>query len=197
MRHVDLRPQRPRAVGKLAGPHPLEKIEVLLDGPRAVRAGPARLGEGAAMVADLLGREIADVRLAGADQLERPRVELIEIVGGVELAVLPIEPQPVDVFLDRVDVLLVLFARIGVVEAEIALAAELLGDAEVQANALGVPDVQIAVGLRGEARLDPAAVFAGAIVFENDLANEVDRRCGFFSAHGSQLRFVVIRDELS
>ena len=30
-RHVDLGPQRPRAVGELAALHPLEQVEILLD----------------------------------------------------------------------------------------------------------------------------------------------------------------------
>ena len=53
-------------------------------------------------------------------------------------------------------------ARVGVVEAQVAQAAELLGDAEVQADRLGVADVQIAVRLGREAGVHAAVVLAGA-----------------------------------
>ena len=49
--------------------------------------------------------------------------------------------------------------------------------AEVEADRLGVADVQIAVRLRGEARVHAAAVLAGLQVLEDDVADEV-RRAG-------------------
>jgi hypothetical protein len=52
-------------------------------------------------------------------------------------------------------------------------AAELPGDAEVEADRLGVADVQVAVGFRGKTRHDPAVVFAIFQVFGHDLANKV------------------------
>ena len=181
--HVDLRPQGARAVGKLAGPHPLEQVEVLLDRAVAVGAVLARLGQRAAMFADFVGRQVADVRLAGLDQLHGPLVNLLEIVGGVVEPVLPIEAQPADVLHDRVDVLDVFFAGVGVVEPQVAQAAELLGDAEVQADRLGVADVQIAVGLGRETGIHPPAVFAGAIVLLDDRADEVGGRGGIGCIH--------------
>src|SRR5207244_2981020 len=54
-----------------------------------------------------------------------------------------------------------------------ALAAVLLGEAEVQADRLGVADVQVAVRLRREARVDAALVLAGAVVRVDDLLDEV------------------------
>ena len=125
------------------------------------------------MLADLVGVQVADVRLAGLDELHGPLVNLLEIVGGVIEPVLPIEAQPADVFHDRVDVLHVLFAGVGVVEAQVAQAVELPGDAEVQADRLGVADVQVAVRLGRKPRIDPSAVLAGAIVLVDDRADEV------------------------
>src|SRR5262249_2621113 len=49
----------------------------------------------------------------------------------------------------------------------------LAGDAEVEADALGVADVQVAVRLRREARDDAATVPSGAGVVGDDLADEV------------------------
>ena len=73
-----------------------------------------------------------------------------EIVGGVEQGSCQSKAQPADVLHDRVDVLDVFLAGVGIVEAEVTQAAELLGDAEVQADRLGMADVQVAVGLGGK-----------------------------------------------
>ena len=64
---------------------------------------------------------------------------------------MPLEAEPADVRFDRVDVLDVLLEGVGVVEAEVAGAAVLLRDAEVQADRLGVADVEVAVRLGREA----------------------------------------------
>ncbi len=94
--HVDLRPQHPRAIGKFAGAHALEQIEVLLDRAVTIRAVLAGLGQRAAVFADLVGGEIVHVRLARLDELERPLVELIEIVGRIAELV-PVVAQPAHV----------------------------------------------------------------------------------------------------
>jgi hypothetical protein len=152
--HVDLRAQHARAVGELAGAHAREQVEALLGGPVAPRALAAGLGERAAVLADLVGREVVDVGLAGLDEVDGPLVELLEVVRREVEVLAPVEAQPAHVGLDGVDVLLLLLDRVGVVEAQVAAAAELLGDAEVEADRLGVPDVEVAVGLGREARDD-------------------------------------------
>ncbi len=88
-RHVDLGAQRARAIGKFAGLHAREQIEILFHGAVAVRALLAGLGERAAILAHFLGAQIAHIRLARFDQLHGPCVELAEIIGGVEDAGLP------------------------------------------------------------------------------------------------------------
>src|SRR5438045_3376443 len=77
------RPQHPRAVRELARAHPPEEIEVLLDGAAAVRALLARLGERSPVLADLVGGEVVDVGEPALDEQLGPRVELVEVVGGV------------------------------------------------------------------------------------------------------------------
>ncbi len=121
--HVDLGAQHVGAVGELAGAHAAEQVEVLLDAAVAVRAVGAGLGERAAVGADLVGRVRVDVGLATSDQLLGILVELLEVVRRVVLAVVPVEAEPADVVLDRVDVLDVFLDRIGVVEAQVAGAA--------------------------------------------------------------------------
>ena len=156
--------------------HPLEQIEILGDGAIAIGAVLARLGQRAAVRAHLLGRQIADVGLAVLDQLDGPIVELLEVIGGVEQPIFPIAAEPADVVDDRIDVLLLFLGGIGVVEPQVELAAVLLGEPEVQADALGVADVQIAVRLGRKARVDAPAVLAGGPVGVDDLLDEVPRR---------------------
>ena len=151
-RHVDLGAQHAGAFRKLAGAHAAQQIEALVRRAVAVGAVAAGLGQRAAMLADLLGREVVDIGVARADQVLGPVVELLEIVGGEVRLLAPVEAEPAHVALDRNDELVLLLGRVGVVEAQVAAAAEFLRDAEVQADRLGMADVQIAVRLRREAR---------------------------------------------
>src|SRR5690606_14951074 len=159
------------AVRELAGTHAPEQVQVLLDAAVAVRRLAARLGQGAAVGANLLGRQVADVGLAVADQLLPGQVVHAEVVRGVAQAG-PLEAQPAHVVLDGAHELGVLAGRVGVVEAQVAAAAELGGDAEVQADRLGMADVQVAVGLRRKAGPDRGVLAAGQVL-ANDLADEV------------------------
>ena len=89
----------------------------------------------------------------------------------------PIEAEPAHVALDRVDVFLLFLGRIGVVEAQVTAAAEFLGDPEIQADRLGVADVQVAVGLRrkpGDDGLVPLRIQVGL----DDVADEIAPGCG-------------------
>ena len=140
----------------------------------AVRRLLARLGERAAQLADLVGRQAVDVRVPGRDQVLRPLVELLEVVRGVVVVRAPLEPQPPHVALDRLGVFDVLLGRVRVVEAEVAAAAVFDGHAEVEANRLRMADVQIAVRLRREARDDGLVAARGEVLLD-DLADEVAR----------------------
>ena len=186
--HVDLRPQGARPVGELPGPHAAEQGEVLVDPAVAERAVAPGWSDGdrplvgdirAPVFADLLLVEITHVCLAGADELLGPLVELLEITGGEELALAPVEPQPADVRRDGLDVFLFFFLGVGVVESEIAHSAELRGDAEIQADGLGVADVKVAIGLGRPACAHVREPAAGEVLFHG-IADEVrgHTRCG-------------------
>ena len=84
----------------------------------------------------------------------------------------PIEAEPAHVALDGVDIFLLLLGRVGVVEAQMAAAGKFLGDAEIEADRLGVADMQIAVRLRREAG-DDGLVPAGRKIGANDVADEI------------------------
>ena len=170
--HVDLRPQHARPVGELAGAHAREEVEALLRRPVPPGALAAGLGERAAVLADLVGREVVDVRLAGLDEVDGPLVELLEVVGGEVQVLAPVEPQPADVGLDGIDVLLLFFGGVRVVETQVVAPAVLASDAEAEADRLRMADVEVAVRLRGKAGddgLDPALAEVGG----DDLADEV------------------------
>src|SRR5262249_19825356 len=87
----------------------------------------------------------------------------------------PGEAEPADVFLDRVDVLDVFLGRIGVVETQVAGAAVLLRDAEVEADRLGMADVQVAVRFRRKARRHPAVMLAAGDGVVDHGGEEIDR----------------------
>ena len=173
--HVDFGAQSSRAIWKLAGPHALEQVQVLLDRTVAIRAVLAGLSQAAAILAHFLGRQIVHISVTGSNQLHGPLIELIEVVGCIVKPV-PLEAEPAHIFHDRVDVLGLFLLRIGVVEAQIRLAAELVGQSEVEADCLGVPDVQVAVRLRRKARLDGgiAELFCPDI-FDELVAYEIRR----------------------
>ncbi|MCY1429457.1 hypothetical protein D9M71_453750 [compost metagenome] len=181
--HVDLRPQRTGAVRELAGLHAREQVEVLLDGTVAERAVAAGLGQAAAIGARFFRRKVADIGLAGLDQVDGPFMQLVEIVGGVAHLARPLEAEPAHVALDGVDVFLVFLRRVGVVEAQVAIAAEFPGQAEIQADRLGVTDMQVAVGLRRETG-DDLRVLAAVQVSLDDGAQEVGGYGAFFGIDG-------------
>ena len=132
-RHVDLEPQHVRAVGELAGAHPAEEVEVLGDAAVAVRAVRARLGQRAARRAHLLGRLAVDVREPVLDEPLGERVELVVVVGRVSSDARPSRsPSQRTASAIESSNSTSSLSGIGVVEAQVAGAAVLGGEAEVE-----------------------------------------------------------------
>src|SRR5215471_16656292 len=177
-RHVDFGAQGAGAIGEFAGLHTGEEVEVLFHAAIAVGALGAGFGSGAAHGAYLVAGEIADVGLPLLDEQDGPIVELVEIIGGVERLAIPLEAEPAHVTHDGVDVLDFFLLGVGVVEAEIGFAAEFLGESEIEADGLGVSDVQIAVGLGWKARMNAALKLIGLQVVEYHVADEVGVAAG-------------------
>src|SRR6185312_9157910 len=171
--HVDPGVQHHGAVFMPAIAHLAIARQVL--GRRAVaeRAVHTGLAEVAAVDAHGLGRLFVHVGVAGLDQVFGGAVHEVEVVAGlvqagvahaIEAGV-PVEAEPVHGVGDGVDVFLVFLLGIRVVKAQVAYAAVVARQAEVQADALGVADVQVAVGLGREARADfGGVVWAGGVV---------------------------------
>ena len=84
----------------------------------------------------------------------------------------PVEAQPMDVVLDRVDEFLLLLHRVGVVETQIAASVEFGRDAEIQADRFGVSDMQVAVRLRRKPGHDLIGA-SGLKVGRDDIADEI------------------------
>ena len=112
-------------------------------------------------VADLVGGQAVDVGLAVADQLLRVAGTAARSSRRRRYSRSPQSKpsQRTSSWIDF-DVLDVFLRRVGVVEAQVAEAAELRGDAEIQADRLGVADVQVAVRLGRKPRVHAAAVLS-------------------------------------
>ena len=174
MRHVDLRPEGHRPLGMLAVTHLLEEPEILLHGTIPIGAVCPRLGERPLLRCDLLGGLLIDVSQPPLDQVDGKVIELLEVVTGM-VDIAPVEAEPLYIPQDRIDILLVLLDGVGVVEADVADPAILLGDAEVHADRLGVSDMEVAIGLRGKSRLDASVVESLPEVTLHDLLYKIER----------------------
>ena len=171
--HVDLGPQDVGPVLKLPGPHPLEQIQVFFHGPVAIGALLARLGQGAPVLPHLVRAQVADIGLAHPDQLQGILVEFFIVIGGIVQTILPVETQPFHVADDRLHVFHAFPARIRVVHAQIAGAAVLGGDAEIEADGLGVSDMGVAVRFGRKAGGHAPLVLVGFHVFVDDIPDEI------------------------
>src|SRR3972149_10047780 len=125
-------------------------FQVLFNAAVTVGAGFAGLGHGAPVFADLFIGKTVDVGLAVCDELHRELVESLKVVRGILLP-RPLDAQPLHVALGGVHVFDGLGLGVGVVKPQVALPAVVQRQAEVQADGLGVADVQVAVGFGREA----------------------------------------------
>ncbi|MDT4834214.1 hypothetical protein FQZ97_678480 [compost metagenome] len=158
-RHVDLGAQDGGAVGELAVAHLAKARQVFVGRAAAKAAVGAGRVEVAAVGAHFFGRLLVDIGQAGADQVLGGFVHEVEVVAGEVLVFLNragragavgqvgFVAEPLHGVADGIDVLLLFLLGVGVVEAQVAHAAVFLGQLEIQPDALGVADVQVAVGL--------------------------------------------------
>src|SRR5687768_8931505 len=100
-------------------------------------------------------------------------VKPLEVVGRISRLAVPGETEPAHVFLDGLDVFGVFLRGIRIVEPQVARAAELSGDTEVQADRFRVADMEIAVRLGWKACGHTAGVLAGLEIVRNDRPDEV------------------------
>ena len=181
-RHVNLRANAPFAVRILAIAHLVEDLEVALGIGISRGARRAGLLGNAAVLLPLVLRQVAAIGLPAANQLLgdlEHRVKHVRRVVEAGLARIalagPLEAEPVDVLLDVLGVLVGLLGRIRVVESEVALAIKELGHAEVNADGLGVSDMNVAVRFRRKTRNNLAAGLALGNVLFNPLTEKMTR----------------------
>ena len=86
---------------------------------------------------------------------------------------MPIETQPVDVLLDRIDIFLALFFRVSVVETQIAQARVFGCYGEIETDGFGMADMQITIRLRRETGVHTAAVLTLGQVLCNHMADKI------------------------
>jgi hypothetical protein len=185
--------QQHRAVRVLVVAHFAEQPQALFNRAVAPRRILARFGQRAAVGAHFVSGLLVDIRMTGFDQVFRGAVHEIEIIAGViEMRLaefLPAEAQPLHGVGDAVDVFLFLFLRVGVVEAHVAYAIVIARQAEIEADALGVADVQITVGFRRETRADFSRIgLAGCMM------RGIAGRAGPAAADVSALREIAFHD---
>ena len=171
--HVDLGLERAGAVRELARAHATEELEVFFRAAVSVGAVRPRRGRGPAVLPRLLLVEITDIGEALLDELLSPSVELLKVVRCVVHLSAPLPAEPADVFLDRVHVLDVFLGRVGVVESQVAIAAESFRQAEIQTDGLGMSDVQITVRFWRESSMDFAFETARFLVTDDQLLDEI------------------------
>ncbi len=120
-------------------------------------------------------------------------VEGLEVVRREIEVLAPVESQPLYVPLNGLGVLHVLGGRVGVIEAQVTAPVKVRRHGEVEADGLGVSNMQVAVGLGRETGHHTPIVLADLPILPNDVANKVVglRRRGIgnggrrrFSGHG-------------
>ena len=166
MGHVNLGAEDLFALSVFPGLHLAEETKVLFHAAVAPGAVFARLIDRSSTKADFLLGLVVHIGESHGNKLLSPLVELVEIVGGVELPV-PLETEPVDIFLDGIHVFGVLLGRVGVIVAKVRLTAVLLGKPEIQADALGVAKVEVSIGLRRETGHNGAYLAGGEVRFDD------------------------------
>src|SRR5215831_18141980 len=100
-------------------------------------------------------------------------VQAVEIVRGVIEMRSPVVAEPAHRILDRILVFDLFLHGIRVVETQMAGPAVLGRQSEVQADRLGVPDMQITIGLGRKASDYFPRVLAAALILRDDLTKEI------------------------
>jgi hypothetical protein len=166
---ADLGAQDVLAVGVFAGLHVAEQLQRFFARTVAERRVGARRAEVAAVGRHVFGRLAVDVGIALLDQVFGHLVQLVEVVRrvvqvvfdrAVRLGIVVVKAQPFHAVDDGVDVFLLFLGRVGVVETQVAAALIIARQPEVQADRLGVADVQVAVRFGREAGDDAGHAFA-------------------------------------
>ncbi len=171
--HINFCAKHQLSVRKFPRLHAAEQVKAFLRRAIPPGAGGAGFGKRSAIFTDFFSRQFIHIGLALHDQFFGIGVQAVKIIGSVVRFAFPFKAHPAYILLDGVNILHVFFYRIGIVEAQIALAAKILGESEIQTDGFGMTDMQVAVGFGGEARVNPAVETAAFVVLCDARAQEV------------------------
>jgi len=107
------------------------------------------------------------------DQLHSAVIKCFKVIRGEIFSVIPIKPQPADIRFDGFDILHIFFGGVRVVKAQIGQAAVIFGNTKVEANGLGMPNMQVTIGFWWKARMHFSTKPTGLIVLVDNIADEV------------------------
>ena len=168
--HINLGPQHQLTVLVFAITHITEQLETFFYRAIPIRAVPARSLQGTTELRHLVCCQRTDIGLALCNQLFGEVIDGIEVIRGVTDVTAPGVAQPLYILLDGINVLLGFLLGVGIIKTQVALTTKSLGNTKVQANGLGMPNVQVAIRLWREPRHYLAGVFAfGNRVFDQAL----------------------------
>ena len=185
--HIDLGTENRFPVTELSVFHALKQFHVLFHASVPVRAFLSRLRQCSAVFLHLLRRQVAYVGLSLLNQGYCRFVHLIEIIRCPQ-SLVPLESQPVYIFLDGVHVFRIFLDRVGVVITKVAGSAVLQRGSEVQAQGFGMSDVEIAVWFRWKTSGDVIPL-SGFQVVVDDVVDKIPSHLfvfvRFFVTHSS------------
>ncbi|OPZ55414.1 MAG: hypothetical protein BWY89_01356 [Bacteroidetes bacterium ADurb.BinA012] len=173
--HINPGSQHTAALLKFTLVHPVEQVEVLLNAAVTVRTFSAGLGRGTLLLRDGLGTLVIHIGEAAINQQYSKIPQLAKIVRSVVFPVFPGKSKPLDIFLDGINILHLLFGGVGVIKPQVTLSAILFGHAEVKADRLCMPDMEVTIRLGREAGMNTAIVLPFTQVFLNELLYEMLR----------------------
>ena len=135
MCHIDLGTEYEGAWLTLATVHEVEELQVLLDRTVTERTVGTWTGCRSLLLSNDLRTLLIHISPALFDQPYGKIPEFLEVVAGI-IDVSPLEPQPLDVILDALDILCIFLDGVGIVETEVTDTTVFLGQAEVDGNGL-------------------------------------------------------------
>ena len=153
-RHIDLGPEHLLSVFIFSFFHLFKEPQVLFHRALPVGAVLPGLSQSPPVFPDLVCRQVADISLSLADQLQSALIHHVKIVGRKVQVIFPVRPQPFHIFLDGLHKLRVLLGGIGIVKPQMEGAVIFLRQPGIQKNGFGVSDVEISVRLRRETGAD-------------------------------------------
>ena len=140
-----------------------------------MRTVATRLGERATVFPRLFSTQITDVGLARLDQLNRKRIQLLEIVRRITHLAIPLKSEPGNIILNRVHILLTLLLGICVIEAEITQARIFRRHGKVETDGFGMTDMEIAIRLRRKSSVHAPSMLVLFEILSNLVADKVRR----------------------